>query len=80
MANILEVRHLKTKFSTEEGSFYAVDDYVSFKVEAGSTLGIVGESGCGKSVTSLSLLRLILPPGKIESGEIIFDGQEFCSS
>ncbi len=71
---LLEVNNLKTGFRTDDGSFLAVDD-VSFKVEAGKTLGIVGESGCGKSVTSLSIMRLIQSPGKIEGGEIIFQGQ-----
>ena len=62
---ILEVRNLKTSFFTDEGEVKAVDD-VSFSVYPGKTLGIVGESGCGKSVTSLSMMRLIPhPPGKI---------------
>lgn len=74
MANLLEVKNLKTQFKTDDGSFFAVDD-VSFKLESGRTLGIVGESGCGKSVTSLSIMRLIQPPGKIISGEITFEGK-----
>lgn len=74
MQKLLEVKNLKTKFKTEDGEFYAVDD-VSFSVDSGKTLGIVGESGCGKSVTSLSIMGLIQNPGKIESGEIIFQGQ-----
>lgn len=74
MSSLLEVRNLKTRFQTDDGSFYAVED-VSFQVEAGKTLGIVGESGCGKSVTSLSIMRLIQKPGTIESGEIVFDGK-----
>lgn len=72
---LLDVKNLKTKFKTEDGSFYAVDD-ISFSLKKGQTLGIVGESGCGKSVTSLSILRLIQNPGLIESGEIIFKGQD----
>lgn len=72
---MLEVKNLKTGFKTEEGSFLAVDD-VSFSVKAGKTLGIVGESGCGKSVTSLSVMRLIQSPGKIQSGEIKFEGRD----
>lgn len=73
---LLEVKNLKTGFKTDDGSFLAVDD-VSFNVKNGQTLGIVGESGCGKSVTSLSIMRLIQsPPGKIESGEIIFEGKD----
>jgi peptide/nickel transport system ATP-binding protein len=71
---LLEVRNLKTKFLTEEGSFFAADN-VSFRLEEGRTLGIVGESGCGKSVTSLSIMRLIQKPGSIESGEIFFKGR-----
>jgi peptide/nickel transport system ATP-binding protein len=71
---LLEVQNLKTRFQTDDGSFYAVDD-VSFYVKKGQTLGIVGESGCGKSVTSLSVMRLIQKPGTIESGKVIFKGQ-----
>jgi oligopeptide/dipeptide ABC transporter ATP-binding protein len=73
---LLEVKNLKTGFRTDEGSFLAVDD-VSFSLEKGKTLGIVGESGCGKSVTSLSIMRLIpTPPGRIEGGEIWFNGRD----
>lgn len=74
MADLLEVKNLKTRFKTDDGTFYAVDD-VSFSVKPGRSLGIVGESGCGKSVTSLSLMRLIQSPGLIESGEILFNGK-----
>jgi oligopeptide transport system ATP-binding protein len=71
---ILEVRNLKTYFSTDDGIVKAVDD-VSFTLAKGETLGIVGESGCGKSVTSLSVMRLIpSPPGRIISGDILLDG------
>src|SRR3954466_15266784 len=73
---ILEVRHLKTSFNTDEGVVTAVDD-VSFDVYKGQTLGIVGESGCGKSVTSLSIMRLIpSPPGRIVGGEILYKGKD----
>lgn len=75
LSDLLEVKNLRTKFRTDDGVFYAVDD-VSFSVKSGRTLGIVGESGCGKSVTSLSIMRLIQNPGLIESGEIIFNGQD----
>lgn len=72
---ILEVQNLETSFFTEEGVVKAVDN-VSFNVYKGRTLGIVGESGCGKSVTSLSIMRLIPnPPGKITGGKIIYKNQ-----
>lgn len=71
---ILEVKNLRTGFDTDDGSVVAVDD-ISFQLREGETLGIVGESGCGKSVTSLSIMRLIpTPPGKILGGEILFNG------
>src|SRR5205814_595489 len=74
--DLLEVKDLKTQFFTRDGVVHAVDG-VSFELAAGETLGIVGESGCGKSVTALSLMRLIpQPPGKIVAGSIIFDGQD----
>ena len=72
---LLEVRDLHTHFETEEGVGRAVDG-VSFTVEAGRTLGILGESGCGKSVTALSILRLVSPPGRIVSGEIRYRGED----
>ena len=73
---LLSLRHLVTAFDTDEGYLRAVDD-VSFDVQPGQTLGIVGESGCGKSVTSLSILRLIpSPPGIIERGEALFAGKD----
>jgi peptide/nickel transport system ATP-binding protein len=72
--SLLEVRGLRTHFAVEGGEFRAVDG-VSFSVDAGRILGIVGESGCGKSVTSLSIMGLVpLPPGRIAGGEILFDG------
>ena len=71
---ILEIKNLHTYFHTDEGIIKSVND-VSYYVKRGETLGVVGESGCGKSVTAMSILRLIpSPPGKIESGEILFDG------
>ena len=73
-ANLLEVRNLSTHFYTQDGVVRAVDD-VSFTLGYGETLGLVGESGCGKSVTALSISRLIPnPPGKIVQGEILFEG------
>lgn len=68
---LLDVKNLRTKYKTEDGVIYPVDD-VSFRVKKGQTLGIVGESGCGKSQTALSIMRLIQKPGVIESGEVIF--------
>jgi len=76
---ILEINGLKTYFYTEDGVVPAVDG-VDFEVRKGETLGIVGESGCGKSVTSLSIMRLIpSPPGKIVEGEIMFKGKNLVS-
>lgn len=74
-ANLLEVNNLKTYFFTRGGVVKAVND-VSFTMKGGETLGVVGESGCGKSVTALSVMRLIAnPPGKIVGGEINFNGE-----
>ncbi len=76
MDNLLEVRDLRTYFYTDDGVVKAVDG-VEFEVKAGETIGIVGESGCGKSITAMSILRLIQsPPGKIVSGEILFEGED----
>ncbi|OGK76500.1 MAG: dipeptide/oligopeptide/nickel ABC transporter ATP-binding protein [Candidatus Rokubacteria bacterium GWC2_70_24] len=72
---LLDVKNLKTYFFTDEGTVRAVDG-VDLYIEKGETLGIVGESGCGKSVTALSIMKLIpQPPGKIVEGEIRYDGQ-----
>ncbi len=71
---LLEVKGLKTYFHTEDGIVRAVDG-VDFEVYPGEVLGLVGESGCGKSVTSLSIMRLIAKPGRIEAGQILFDGE-----
>src|SRR5574340_718106 len=70
---LLEIRNLKTHFFTDDGVVHAVDG-VDFSIGAGEIVGLVGESGCGKSITSLSVMRLIAPPGKILSGEIRLDG------
>ena len=78
MANgaILEIDGLKTHFHTRDGIVRAVDG-VSIRVDRGETLSIVGESGCGKSVTAMSVLRLLpVPPAKIEAGRILFDGED----
>ena len=76
MAKLLEVKDLRTYFFTQEGTVRAVDG-VSWDLDEGETLGLVGESGCGKSVTALSILRLIPnPPGRIVDGEILFEGRD----
>jgi oligopeptide/dipeptide ABC transporter ATP-binding protein len=72
---LLEVRNLKTYFYTEDGVVKAVDG-VDFSVKPGEVLGLVGESGCGKSVTSFSILRLVGFPGKIVEGEVLFEGRD----
>jgi oligopeptide/dipeptide ABC transporter ATP-binding protein len=73
---LLEVRELRTSFDGEQGEVRAVDG-VSFRLERGRTLGIVGESGCGKSVTALSIMGLVpQPPGRIAGGEVLFDGED----
>jgi oligopeptide transport system ATP-binding protein len=74
--NLLEVKNLRTYFDTDDGIVRAVDD-ISFQLKRGETLGIVGESGSGKSVTNLSIIRLVPnPPGKIVSGEVLFNGSD----
>ena len=76
MATLLEVKDLQTHFFTMDGVVKAVDG-VSYDLEEGETLGLVGESGCGKSVSALSLMRLIPdPPGKIVNGEVVLDGED----
>ncbi|MBN1371589.1 MAG: ABC transporter ATP-binding protein [Anaerolineaceae bacterium] len=75
---LLEVKNLKTYFYTEDGVVKAVDG-VDFSVGQGEVLGLVGESGCGKSVTSLSIMRLVGVPGKVVAGEILFDGKDLLS-
>lgn len=72
---LLEVKNLETTFYTNAGPVRAVNN-VSYKIERGETLGIVGESGCGKSVTSYSLMRLIEKPGKISGGEVLLNGRD----
>jgi oligopeptide/dipeptide ABC transporter ATP-binding protein len=75
-SRLLEVRNLRTSFFTDDGEVKAVDD-VSFYLGKGEVIAIVGESGCGKSVTQLSLIQLIQsPPGKILGGQVLFDGDD----
>ena len=79
MATLLEVRDLKTTFQTAAGVVRAVDG-VSWDVEEGETVAVVGESGCGKSVSALSIMRLVAPPtGRIESGRILFRGRDLLA-
>jgi len=72
---LLEVKGLRTSFKTRDGLVQAVSG-IDFHVDRGEIMGLVGESGCGKSVTSLSILRLVAKPGTIDAGEVIFDGQD----
>ena len=75
MSTLLDIKNLSTYFNTSAGTIKAVND-VSFELREGETLGLVGESGCGKSVTALSIMRLVpSPPGRIVSGDVIFQGQ-----
>src|SRR5438552_10914447 len=79
MSALLDVQGLETHFATAQGVLRAVDG-VSFAIERGEVLGLVGESGCGKSVTSLSIMRLVPPPGKIVAGsEIDLDGTDLLA-
>ena len=75
MSALLEVRGLRTSFTTDGGTFNAVDG-VGFALAPGRTLGLVGESGCGKSVTALSIMGLVAKPGRISAGEILFEGED----
>ena len=76
MGTLLQVRGLKTRFYTQDGVVNAVNG-ISYDLNEGETLGIVGESGCGKSVSVLSVMRLIpTPPGRIVAGEVIFEGRD----
>jgi peptide/nickel transport system ATP-binding protein len=73
---LLEIRGLRTHFATDDGVVQAVDG-VDLSIERGETLGVVGESGCGKTVTAMSVLKLIpMPPGKIVAGEILYQGRD----
>ena len=75
MPPLLVVEGLATHFPTSQGVLRAVDG-VSFTIDRGEVLGLVGESGCGKSVTSLSIMRLLPPPGRIAAGRILFEGED----
>jgi len=79
MGPLMQVSNLKTRFYTQDGTVHAVNG-INYAMEEGEALGVVGESGCGKSVHALSLMRLIpSPPGKIVDGEVLFDGRELLS-
>ncbi len=79
MSHLLEVNNLETQFPTRAGLVRAVND-VSFHIGEGELLGLVGESGCGKSITALSIMRLIAAPGRIANGSIKFKGEELTSA
>src|SRR5205823_9107352 len=74
---ILEVKNLRTSFFTADGAVHAVDN-VSFNVRRGETVALVGESGCGKSVAAMSMMRLVAPPGRVTGGEIIFKNRDLA--
>src|SRR3954470_21973068 len=79
MSHLLEVNDLQTHFPTRAGLVRAVNG-VSFQLDSGELLGLVGESGCGKSITALSIMRLISPPGKIVGGSIKFKAEELTTA
>src|SRR5437868_7144184 len=79
MTHLLEVKNLQTHFPVRAGLVKAVDG-VSFHLDEGELLGLVGESGCGKSITALSVMRLISPPGKIVGGSIKFKDEELTTA
>jgi peptide/nickel transport system ATP-binding protein/oligopeptide transport system ATP-binding protein len=79
MSNLLQVSDLQTQFRTRAGVVRAVDG-VSFHIDKGELLSVVGESGCGKSITALSIMRLVSPPGRIIGGSIKFDGEELLTA
>ena len=78
MPPLLAVQGLETHFATAQGVLRAVDG-VSFAIDRGEVLGLVGESGCGKSVTSLSIMRLVPPPGRVASGRVLFEGEDLLA-
>ena len=75
---LLDVKGLYTSFKTRDGVVRAVDG-IDFHVDRGEIMGLVGESGCGKSVTSLSIMRLVAKPGRVDAGEVIFDGKDLLT-
>src|SRR3982751_1551358 len=79
MSHLLKVENLQTHFRTRSGLVRAVDG-VSFHIDRGELLSVVGESGCGKSITALSIMRLVTPPGRIVGGSIKFEGEDLLSA
>ena len=79
MLPLLEIKDLRTAFDTAQGSIKAVDG-VTLKINSGETLGIVGESGCGKTILSLSIMRLLPANGRIINGEILFSGRDLLKT
>lgn len=79
MKPLLEISHLQTAFQTDQGEVVSIDD-VSFRLNPGETIGIVGESGCGKSVTSLSIMKLLSQRGRIRQGSILFGGEDLVQA
>ena len=75
MSTLLEVHDLKTQFKTDHGLVKAVDG-ISYVVDEQEVIGLVGESGCGKSVSQLSVMQLIFPPGKVVEGRVLFEGKD----
>ena len=76
MPQLLEIKGLKTHFKTDDGWLHAVDG-VDLTVERGETVGVVGESGCGKSVTAMTVLKLVpMPPGRIVAGQVLWQGRD----
>jgi len=73
--NVLKVENLKINFFTRKGTVYAVDD-ISFTLKKGETLGLVGESGCGKTTTVLGLMKMVPTPGEITGGRILIGGKD----
>ncbi len=79
MTALLEVRDLSTVFHLRSGDVRVVND-VSYRVEQGRSLAIVGESGCGKSISALSVMRLVPSPGDVVAGQVLFNGIDYCAS
>ncbi len=79
MENMLEVKNLKTHFFTRKGVVPAVDG-VDLRIEKGQVVGVVGESGCGKSMTAMSIVRLLVHPGKIVEGQILLEGRDLAAA